>query len=116
MARSTSRTLAVPDAPHAVAGTSGRHFFFNLLVSLRPAQWTKNLLVFAALIFAVKLFDLAAVIASIEAFAIFCVLSGVVYLVNDVADRHTDQLHPVKSRRPVASGAISPSAALVSAG
>jgi 4-hydroxybenzoate polyprenyltransferase len=116
MARSTSRTLAVPDSPDKpVAGIPGRHFLFNLLVSLRPGQWTKNLLVFAALIFAVKLFDVPSIAASVEAFAIFCILSGVVYLVNDVADRRTDQQHPLKSRRPIASGALSPAAALTSA-
>ena len=59
----------------------------NLLVSLRPDQWTKNLLVFAALIFAVKLFDPAALALATAAFLIFCALYGAVYLVNDVADR-----------------------------
>ena len=84
----------------------------NLIISLRPDQWTKNLLVFAALIFAVKLLDPAALANASAAFLIFCALSGAVYLVNDVPDREADALHPVKRMRPIASGALSPAAAL----
>ncbi|MGH9221247.1 MAG: UbiA family prenyltransferase, partial [Vicinamibacterales bacterium] len=87
----------------------------NLLVSLRPDQWTKNLFVFAALIFAVRLFDPAALALATAAFLIFCALSGAVYLVNDVADRDADQAHPLKRMRPIASGALGPGTALVSA-
>lgn len=84
----------------------------NLIISLRPDQWTKNLLVFAALIFAVKLLDPAALANASAAFLIFCALSGAVYLVNDVSDREADALHPVKRMRPIASGALSPAVAL----
>ena len=84
----------------------------NLLVSLRPDQWTKNLFVFAALIFAVKLFDPAALALATAAFLIFCALSGAVYLVNDVSDRDADQLHPLKRLRPIASGALAPGTAI----
>lgn len=84
----------------------------NLLVSLRPDQWTKNLIVFAALIFAVRLFDPAALALATAAFLIFCALSGAVYLVNDVSDREADQQHPLKRMRPIASGALAPSTAL----
>jgi len=109
MARSTHPGLAASEAPphRSSAASSQRSLALNLLLSLRPAQWTKNLLVFAALIFAVKLFDPAAVTRSFEAFAIFCALSGVVYLVNDIADRENDRRHPVKSRRPIAAGDLS---------
>ena len=79
---------------------------FNLLRSLRPGQWTKNLLVFAALLFGRRLFDAAAVADATVAFAIFCALSGAVYLVNDIADRDTDRRHPLKAQRPLASGAL----------
>jgi len=82
------------------------------LLSLRPDQWTKNLIVFAAIIFARRLLDPAALALASAAFLIFCALSGVVYLINDVADREADRVHPVKSRRPIASGALSPTAAL----
>jgi 4-hydroxybenzoate polyprenyltransferase len=77
-----------------------------LLASLRPAQWTKNLLVFAGLLFGRRLFDANAVVSAVGAFAVFCALSGVVYLVNDVADRDSDRQHPLKARRPIASGAL----------
>lgn len=86
-----------------------------LLVSLRPAQWTKNLILFAGLIFGEKLLDPASVLTASLAFAVFCALSGVVYLINDVRDRDADRLHPTKSRRPVAAGEISPASAVTAA-
>ena len=82
-----------------------------MLASLRPEQWTKNLIVFAALIFGQRLFDPAAVGRSLAAFFIFCALSGVVYLINDVSDREADRLHPLKRLRPVAAGDLSPAIA-----
>ena len=87
----------------------------GLIVSMRPEQWTKNLIVFAALIFGLRLFDPAAVGLSLAAFLIFCALSGVVYLLNDVSDREADRYHPLKSQRPIASGELSPQAALAGA-
>lgn len=83
-----------------------------LLSSLRPEQWTKNFVVFAALVFSRRLLDPAAVALALAAFLIFCALSGAVYLVNDVSDREADRLHPLKSQRPIASGALSVGAAL----
>jgi 4-hydroxybenzoate polyprenyltransferase len=87
----------------------------GLLRSLRPEQWTKNLIVFAALIFGQRLFDPAAVGHTLAAFFVFCALSGVVYLINDVSDREADRLHPLKSRRPIAAGEVSTSLAVGSA-
>ncbi len=78
----------------------------SLVLSLRPSQWTKNLFVFAALMFAQRLLDPTAVLQAVAAFLIFCALSGVVYLINDVADRDADRRHPVKMLRPIASGAV----------
>ena len=78
----------------------------NLIISLRPGQWTKNLLVFAGLLFGQRLLDRVAAERALAAFAVFCALSGVVYLINDIADRESDRQHPLKSRRPIASGAI----------
>lgn len=84
----------------------------GLLTSLRPEQWTKNLIVFAALIFGHRLFDPAAVGRSLAAFLIFCGLSGVVYLINDVSDREADRRHPLKAQRPIAAGVVPPRLAL----
>ena len=64
----------------------GRSPVMSVLVSLRPGQWTKNFIVFAALIFARRLLDPAAVALALAAFLIFCALSGAVYLFNDVSD------------------------------
>jgi len=89
-----------------VAAVPERSLAFNLLISLRPGQWTKNLLVFAGLLFAKRLFDPAAVADAMAAFTIFCALSGAVYLVNDILDREIDRRHPTKARRPIASGAL----------
>jgi 4-hydroxybenzoate polyprenyltransferase len=84
-----------------------------MLLSLRPEQWTKNLIVFAALIFGQRLFDMAAAGRSVAAFFVFCALSGVVYLLNDVSDREADRQHPLKRHRPIAAGEVSPSSALI---
>jgi len=82
-----------------------------LIRSLRPRQWTKNLIVFFGLIFGEQLRNPEAVVRATLAFAIFCALSGVVYLINDIRDREADRMHPVKSRRPIASGAVGVEAA-----
>jgi 4-hydroxybenzoate polyprenyltransferase len=84
----------------------GRSLALHLLLSLRPAQWTKNLIIFAGLLFGKRLFDATAVIEAAAAFVVFCALSGAVYLVNDIADRKSDRQHPLKAWRPIASGAL----------
>ena len=91
---------------------AARSLGVNLLMSLRPSQWAKNLLVFAGLLFGLRLFDPVAVGRALGAFVIFCLLSGVVYLINDIADRETDRQHPLKALRPIASGALPVSTAL----
>jgi 4-hydroxybenzoate polyprenyltransferase len=83
-----------------------RSIAINLLLSLRPSQWAKNLLVFAGLLFGLRLFDPFAAARATAAFVIFCTLSGVVYLINDIADRDIDRQHPHKARRPIASGVL----------
>jgi len=84
-----------------------------LLQAMRPKHWIKNVFVFAALVFAQQLHDAAMLALVVAAFAVFCLLSSSVYLLNDVADREADRRHPAKRDRPVASGALSPRAAAV---
>jgi 4-hydroxybenzoate polyprenyltransferase len=86
-----------------------------LVASLRPHQWTKNLVLFAALGLSKHLFELEPALRSLLGFAIFCGLSGTVYLVNDVCDYERDRLHPSKRLRPVASGALSRRGAVLAA-
>lgn len=83
-----------------------------LLVSTRPEQWTKNLVVFAGLLFGDRLLHPDDVGRALLTFAIFCGLSAAVYLVNDVADRDADRQHPLKRSRPIASGQLPVSVAL----
>lgn len=80
---------------------------------LRPVQWAKNAFVFAPLVFSRHLFDPAYVEKAVLAFGVFSVVSSVVYIINDIADRASDRLHPLKRNRPIASGAVSVPAALV---
>jgi 4-hydroxybenzoate polyprenyltransferase len=74
--------------------------------ALRPAQWTKNLLVFAGIVFAAELGDLDRWWRAIAVFVAYCAASSAAYLVNDVRDAREDGLHPVKRLRPIASGAL----------
>ena len=77
-----------------------------LLASLRPRQWIKNLFVFAGVIFSQQMLT-PLLWTAVAAFAIFCGLSGAMYLFNDVADAARDRLHPTKRFRPIASGRLS---------
>jgi len=79
---------------------------------VRPKQWTKNGFVLAGVVFAGKALSVASVASALLAFVAFCALSGAVYAANDVLDVDEDRKHPLKRRRPVASGEISPLAAL----
>src|SRR6266566_6942083 len=77
------------------------------LVSLRPRQWTKNLLLFAGIIFAAKLGDLSRWAEALAAFTAYCAASSASYLVNDVRDAEHDRVHPVKRARPIARRELS---------
>ena len=85
-------------------------------VALRPRQWTKNLLLFAGIVFAAKLGDPVRWVAAVAAFVAYCAASSAAYLVNDVRDVESDRRHPVKRSRPIARGELSQRAALVLAG
>ena len=92
---------------------SGASVTASFIASLRPEQWSKNAFVFAGLLFGGRLTDGPQYLgAAVAAFAIFCGLSGAVYLINDVADRGADAAHPLKSGRPIAAGDLTPSVAL----
>lgn len=76
------------------------------LEALRPRQWTKNLLLFAGVIFAQRLGDPDCVLRAALGAVVFCFSSGVIYIFNDIADIELDRRHPDKQRRPIASGRL----------
>lgn len=86
-----------------------------LFVSLRPRQWIKNLVIFAAIIFNGQLFHPLLFTNSLLGFVVFCLLSSAGYLINDVLDLPYDRLHPQKKYRPVVSGKLSVSLAIETA-
>jgi 4-hydroxybenzoate polyprenyltransferase len=95
-----------------------------LIRSMRPKQWPKNLVVFAGLIFAQKIFSARngsvvihwiPILRACGAFAAFCLVSSATYLLNDVYDREADRIHPTKRNRPIASGALPVSVAVFAA-
>jgi 4-hydroxybenzoate polyprenyltransferase len=80
--------------------------------ALRPRQWTKNLLLFAGIVFAAKLGDGVRWVEAGASFAVYCAVSSAAYLVNDVRDREADRAHPLKQQRPIARGDLSVRTAL----
>ena len=79
-----------------------------LFKAMRPRQWSKNAVLFAALVFdqQLTLGNLPAVLRTFAGFVIFCLLSGIVYIINDIADIEADRQHPDKRNRPIASGKL----------
>ena len=111
MARTSSTPVSAPATePRPEAGRRPTVSLF--IISLRPEQWTKNLLLFAGLIFGGRLLQVGAVLTAAATFAIFCALSGSVYLFNDVWDQDADRRHPLKQKRPIAAGDLTARAAL----
>jgi len=86
-----------------------------LLRSMRPRQWIKNLVLFAGLAFDRQLLHRPAFERTFAGFLLMCLASGTVYLINDIADRSQDRHHPLKRNRPIASGQLPVSVALVTA-
>lgn len=86
-----------------------------LLKTMRPKQWAKNVFVLAALVFDLKLTDTNAVLRSLAGFALFCLLSSTVYIINDIMDVQADRKHPTKCKRPIASGKLPIRVALIAA-
>jgi 4-hydroxybenzoate polyprenyltransferase len=90
--------------------------FRDAIELIRPQQWTKNLIIFAAILFSparVAVENPWVILRVVEAFLAFCCLSGAIYAFNDWQDLESDKQHPVKSRRPMASGRVSPGAGLM---
>jgi 4-hydroxybenzoate polyprenyltransferase len=108
----SSAETPVPTVSHH---TERPHVLLSLLRSMRPKQWTKNLLVLGPLLFGEVLTDPLLLARGMAAFALFCLLCGGLYLLNDVRDRERDRWHAVKMARPVASGDLDPRVALFSA-
>jgi 4-hydroxybenzoate polyprenyltransferase len=79
----------------------------DIIRSLRPKQWVKNLFILAALVFDRQLTNYPAALRTLFGVIIFCLLSSAVYLFNDIFDKKADAVHPVKKNRPIASGRIS---------
>jgi 4-hydroxybenzoate polyprenyltransferase len=78
----------------------------ELFKSIRPQQWLKNFFIFAPLIFSENIFNRSMFLQTLLAFAVFCLLSGALYILNDLKDLEEDRLHPIKSKRPLASGEL----------
>jgi len=84
----------------------------ELVIAMRPRRWLKNLFMFAALIFGIKLSDPVLVARSVVAFACLCLLASAAYLINDLVDMERDRLHPAKRKRPLPAGKLQRSWAL----
>ena len=89
--------------------------FSNIFKTLRPKQWTKNGVIFTALVFDLKLFQIEPFVKTMLGFVLLCLISGAVYLINDLMDIEKDRQHPTKRKRPIASGQLSFKAALTTA-
>lgn len=96
-----------------VLNKTEKNIFGLYLEEMRWKQWTKNVLVFAALIFSIDKLDSTKIFYSLLGFICYCFISSCIYIFNDFLDRHSDQLHPTKRLRPIASGRINPYQALI---
>ena len=84
----------------------------GLLKTMRPRQWTKNVFVFVALFFDGQITNLTSVLNTLAAFVLLCLMSSAVYIMNDLSDIEGDRQHPVKRKRPLAAGQLSPTIAI----
>jgi 4-hydroxybenzoate polyprenyltransferase len=78
----------------------------NILISLRVKHWVKNVFIFAPMIFSLHMFQIVYIERSLLAFFLFSLVTGGIYIFNDILDREKDKLHPVKMNRPIASGRL----------
>lgn len=108
--------MARSGTPSAEASVSAIGTLAALVEAMRPKQWTKNAVVFAAVVFGGKLLDVRSMVTVGVAAGLFCLTSSTVYLFNDLLDADADRHHPLKRRRPIASGRLSPALARVAIG
>ena len=101
-----------PHPPHPISPPVRASGALALIRLMRPHQWVKNAFVFAGLLFSQTWSDGPLILRVLYAFAAFCCLSSMVYIINDWHDRASDALHPRKRHRPLASGAVSAPVAL----
>jgi len=97
-------TLAEPARPSD--GAREISLVRGLIRTMRPHQWMKNVFVLAPVVFAKELFQLDLLLRAGAAFAIFCLLAGAVYTINDIVDAPADRVHPIKRHRPIAAGVV----------
>ena len=102
-----------PHEATPATGRSPRPWLLALIVAVRPKQWLKNLLVYAAPIAAGRVFERDVFVDTTIAFVCFCAAASATYLLNDVRDRDADRIHPRKRFRPIAAGELSPAVAVV---
>ena len=123
MGRSTGRDGVLEPAASATGMQAHRFTGFAGILrqapfaikAMRPTQWSKNALVLLAVVFARRLFEPRTLGRTLIAFAAFCLAASMVYIINDLADRAQDRLHPIKRLRPLASGDLSVPVALATA-
>jgi 4-hydroxybenzoate polyprenyltransferase len=115
--QTVSEVSAVSDTATNIEASHGRGLsqVRLLLRTMRPKQWTKNVFVWAALLFDRKLFQAEPFLRTLIVFLLFCLISSAVYIINDLVDIEKDRQHPSKRSRPLASGALSPRFALTAA-
>lgn len=90
---------------HNIIGSSNyEQMLKELIISMRPKQWYKNFILFISIVFSLNIQNLEMWSITISAFCIFCLLSGGEYIINDIIDMEKDRKHPVKQKRPIASG------------
>jgi 4-hydroxybenzoate polyprenyltransferase len=107
--RSSTRNTNIPQP--AVAGR-----ILAIVQAMRPKQWTKNLAIFVGIVFAQRLFVPSLFERACVAFVVFCLASSFIYILNDLLDLENDRQHPVKRRRPLASGTLPVSWAIAAMG
>ncbi len=105
--------MALPLRAEVVSFPARRSRGRAVLAAMRPRQWSKNLLLFAGLVFAAKIGDPLRWVEACTAFVAYCAASSAAYLVNDVVDTERDRMHPLKRLRPVARGELSQRAAFL---